>query len=157
MTYRKRMEDHAIILRYLAFKITNYLEYKKNDMNSFLENAMDNLNKMNNLELKSLENTFIDCMKKALQLFESNAFCKISKSGKGNPISKALFESIGYSLDKYTLEDIEKHKLELRNKIYEIYEDDEFILMTSVATNNIDKVHYRFKKFEEVFKETIGH
>ncbi len=156
-SYEKRKEDHAIILRYLAFQMTNYLEYTKNDMNAFLEKAMDTVNKMNDLEIKSLENTFLECMKKAKIIFENDAFCKPSKGKIGNPISKALFESIGYALDLYTIEEIEKNKIKLREKINETYKKDEFILMTSVATNNPPKVHYRFNLFLELFKEVIGH
>ncbi|RBQ29297.1 DUF262 domain-containing protein [Aliarcobacter vitoriensis] len=154
----KRMDDQAIILRYLSFKIFPYENYNKNDMNEFLENTMEKINSMSEIEIRSLKNTFIDCMKKSKILFDKNYFAKPSK-GKdtSNPISKTLFESIGYSLDKYTINDIENNKLELRKKIYELYENEEFILKTSVATNNPPQVNYRFSKFQELFREVIGY
>ncbi|WP_373002627.1 DUF262 domain-containing protein [Sulfurimonas sp.] len=156
--YSNRMEDHAIILRYLSFKITNYLEYRKNDMNEFLEDTMDRINNMGDLEIKSLENTFLDCMKKAQILFDKEHFLKPSKREKNtNQISKTLFESICYTLDKYSFNEIEKNQALLLEKIYEIYKNDEFILKTSLATNNPPQVKYRFDKFKEIFKEVIGH
>jgi hypothetical protein len=154
----KRMDDQAIILRYLAFKITNYEEYDNNNMNEFLGSAMDKINKMNDIEVRSLKNTFLDSMKKGKILFDKDPFAKPSNNkDKHNPISKTLFESIGYTLDKYTLEEIEINHIKLRNKIYELYENEEFILKTSVATNNPPNVIYRFDKFQEIFKEIIGH
>lgn len=157
-TLSRRMEDHAIILRYLAFKITDYTKYKKNDMNEFLEDTMEAINTMSDLEIKSLKNTFIDCMIKAKVLFDENHFLKPSKKEKNtNPISKSLFESICYTLDKYRLDEIEKNQVLLLEKIYEIYKNDEFILKTSLATNNPPHVKYRFDKFQEIFQEIIGH
>lgn len=154
----KRMDDQAIILRYLAFKIFPYQDYNKNDMNEFLENTMVKINSMNEIEIRSLKNKFIDCMKKAKILFEKDYFAKPSKRKEiSNPISKTLFESIGYSLDKYSIEEIKNNYIELRSKIYELYEDEEFILKTSVATNNPPHVSYRFNKFQELFKQVIGY
>lgn len=154
----KRMDDQAIILRYLAFKIFYYQNYNKNDMNEFLENTMDKINSMNEIEIRSLKNTFIDCMNKSKILFEKDYFAKPSKRKEtSNPISKTLFESIGYTLDKYSIDEIKNNHLELRNKIYELYEEEEFVLKTSVATNNPPHVHYRFDKFQELFKEVIGY
>lgn len=158
VSFSKRMEDHATILRYLAFKITNYKYYENNNMNKFLSNAMEKMNEMNEAELISLKNDFINCMKKADILFNMEAFLKPTKKEKNtNYISKSLFESIGYTLDKYSIEDIKKHKEELLFNIYEIYEDTEFILKTSVATNNPPNVHYRFEKFQQIFKKIIGY
>ncbi len=154
----KRMDDQAIILRYLSFKIVSYENYNKNDMNEFLEHTMVKINLMSEIEIRSLKNTFIDCMKKAKILFEKDYFAKPSKRKETpNPISKTLFESIGYTLDKYKIEDIDNNKLKLREKIYELYEDEEFILKTSVATNNPPQVRYRFSKFQELFKNVIGY
>ena len=109
--YAKRMKDHAIILRYLSFSITHYLGYINNDMNEFLENTMEKINHMNDLEIKSLENTFKECMIKAKVIFEENAFAKLSDDkSRSNPISMPLFESLGYSLEHYSLDEIINNK-----------------------------------------------
>lgn len=157
-TYAKRREDYAIILRYLAFKITDYSNYVSNNMPHFLGKTMETINNMDDLEITSYKNTFLECMRKAEILFEKDHFAKPSKrKDTSNPISKPLFESIGYVLDKYTYEDIEEYHLILRKNIYELYENQEFILKTSVATNNVSNVKYRFEQFQELFKEIIGY
>jgi len=156
--FSKRMEDQATILRYLAFKITHYTNYERNNMNDFLSSAMESMNKMNEVQLVSLKNTFIDCMRKADLLFENNPFIKPSKNKNITSfISKSLFESISFSLDKYTYKDIEENHDELLIEIYKIYKDDEFIMKTSIATNNPPNVRYRFEIFENIFKKIIGY
>jgi len=155
----KRMEDNAIILRYLAFKIFSYNEYD-NNMNTFLENTMDKLNQMRDIEVQAYKENFKLCMQKASVLFSEfdyTAFSKAPRNSRQNPISKVLFESIGYSLDKYKIEDIEENKQELANRLKEVYQDKEFIFKTSIATNNPSNVKYRFETIENLFKDVIGY
>lgn len=158
---RKHMEDNAIILRYLAFKIHAYREYSNNNMNTFLEETMDKINKMREIEIQSYKETFIECMKKADILFSEFDYIAFTKPPKNknrpNPISKTLFESIGYSLDKYSIEEIEKYKKELAKDLKELYVEKEFIFKTSVATNNPPNVIYRFEVIENLFKDVIGY
>jgi len=156
--YSKRSNDHAIILRYLAFKITPYLEYQKNNMNVFLENTMEKINSMSEEEIVSLEQVFLTCMVKAKIIFPENAFTKPSKNqDRPNPISKTLFESIGYTLDKYDTDIIRQNRNKLKVKLEELYQAKEFILHTSVATNNPPKVRYRFETIENLFRDVIGY
>jgi len=157
----KRMEDNAIILRYLAFKIFSYKEYDNNNMNTFLENTMDRLNHMRDIEIQAYKENFKLCMQKAFILFSQFDYIAFTKppkdNGRPNPISKTLFESIGYTVDKYTIEDIEENKQKLADKLKELYLDEEFILKTSVATNNPPNVKYRFEVIENLFKDVIGY
>lgn len=154
----KRMEDHAIILRYLSFKITNYLRYDNNDMNEFLSNAMNKINKLHDLEINQLKIDFKNSMQKAYIIFGNSAFRKPSKNKtRPNPISKTLFETISNTLEKYSINEIEIHKKELKDKINLLFSDKEFTFKTSIATNNPPNVRYRFEKINEVFRNIIGH
>jgi len=157
----KRMEDNAIILRYLAFKVFPYYEYDNNNMNTFLENTMDKLNHMRDIEIQAYKENFKLCMKKASMLFSEfdyTAFTKPPKdNSRPNPISKTLFESIGNVLDKYKIEDIKKNKVRLSDSLKELYINKEFIFKTSVATNNPPNVKYRFEIIEKLFKNVIGY
>ena len=160
-TYSKRMEDNAIILRYLAFKIHALEEYKNNNMDKFLRQTMEKLNNLRDIEIENSKETFKECMEKAKILFSEFSYPPFSKQHKNearpNPISKTLFESIGYSLDQYTIENIENNKKELADKLKELYNNKEFIFKTSVATNNPPNVKYRFETIENLFKDVIGH
>jgi len=152
---KTRKDDQATILRYLAFKITDYPKYiKNNDMNEFLSNTMQLINKMNDTDIKMIEYTFINSMKKAYMLFGNKAFRKPNNFDQ-KP-NKSLFESISYTLDLYEYDILEKHKLEINNALYNLFEDKEFIFKTSVATNNPPNVHYRFNKIKNIFLNIIG-
>lgn len=154
----KRMEDHAIILRYLAFKITNYLRYDNNDMNEFLSNTMNKINNMHDLEINQLKIDFKNSMEKSYIIFGNSAFRKPSKNkNTPNPISKTLFETIGNTLEKYSIDEIQIHSKDLKEKINILFTDKEFTFKTSIATNNPPNVRYRFEKINEVFKNIIGH
>jgi uncharacterized protein with ParB-like and HNH nuclease domain len=156
----KHMEDHAIILRYLSFKVTPYSEYENNDMDKFLKSTMSKINDMRDLEIESLKKTFKECMKKAKVLFSEFdyiAFTKPPKNSRPNPISKTLFESIGYSLDKYSIVDIEKNKYHLAKELKQLYNDENYIFKTSIATNNPPNVRYRFETIEKLFQNVIGY
>ena len=152
------MEDHAIILRYLAFKITNYLRYDNNDMNEFLSNTMNKINNMHDLEINQLKIDFKNSMEKSYIIFGNSAFRKPSKNkNTPNPISKTLFETIGNTLEKYSIDEIQIHSKDLKEKINILFTDKEFTFKTSIATNNPPNVRYRFEKINEVFKNIIGH
>ncbi|HIP26053.1 MAG TPA: DUF262 domain-containing protein [Flavobacteriaceae bacterium] len=156
--YSKRAKDHAVILRYLAFQVTHYLEYSKNNMNVFLENTMEKINNMDLNNIDIIEKNFRECMIKGKIIFDKNGFTKPSKQpDRVNPVSATLLESIGFTLNKYTINDIELNKNELKKSLDELYVDKEFILNTSVATNNPPRVKYRFESMERLFKKIIGY
>jgi uncharacterized protein with ParB-like and HNH nuclease domain len=160
-SYSKRMEDNAIILRYLAFKIHSLEEYQNNNMDKFLRETMAKINHMKDVEIQLYTEIFRECMKKAKILFNEFNYPPFSKPPKNkdrqNPISKTFFESIGSSLDNYSIEEIEKYKRELAEKLKKLYAEKEFIFKTSVATNNPPNVRYRFEVIENLFKNAIGH
>ena len=74
----RRMNERELILRLLAFKLTNYAEYKKsNNLAMFLANSMKNINNLEDKEINNLKNFFIDSMKKSALVFGDFAFRKI--------------------------------------------------------------------------------
>lgn len=54
----KRMEDQEFILRFLAFKLTSYQDYKSDALDSFLNDAMKKINALDDAKLDSLEKDF---------------------------------------------------------------------------------------------------
>jgi len=175
-TLFKRMNDKALILRYLTFRMLGYDEnaYERNDMNAFLIKGMIHLNKLNinNEEdrnyLDTLESEFKQSMKKAYLIFEKKCFRKYFSLNDGEkaPINIPLFETITNVLIKYNTEEILKHKETIVNQFLKLfteketdenYEEGRFIDWITKATNNPDHVRKRFKKVNEVFKEIIGY
>jgi len=164
-TMSKRMADRALILRYLAFKIFGYKNYTKNDMNDFLDQAMKELNKLNDRDPQDIEqldkyySEFDENMIKAYIIFKDKSFRKFFSltEKKKWPISLPLFETINCVLDNYTIEEIEKYADIIFNKFFELFKNDDFIDYISKATNNIDHVTERFEIVNKIFKETVGY
>jgi hypothetical protein len=178
----QRMNDKALILRYLTFKLLGYKKvndkdekgYYKNDMNAFLIKGMKELNKYDisinedYIYLENLEIAFKDSMKKAYIIFEDNSFRKyFTKNDKKKaPINIPLFETISYSIEKYSFEEIEEYKKQIFNAFLELFnekdsedneEEGKFLDWITTATNNGGNVLKRFEKVNKLFADIIGY
>ena len=154
----KRMDDREFTLGFLAFKITNYQEYENGNRDAFFNNALAKANKLSQDELDKIKSDFIKAMITAFEVFEDNAFRKISKKKpRKYPLNKALFEvwSVTLSnLNNNQIEVLEKRRQKLIN-IFTNYldQDREFFKSVSQAAN---KVNYRFETVEKIIKEVLS-
>jgi uncharacterized protein with ParB-like and HNH nuclease domain len=154
----ERMADRECALRFLAFAMTHYSEYKE-DLDTFLNDAMESINKLPKRGLKKLEERFLRAMKGAADIFGRQAFRRPSQRGNRSPISKALFEVWSVNLDNLT--DIQLSRLIQRKetliKKFQILAKDgsEFDNSISFSTGVRRKVNVRFSKVEELIKEVL--
>ncbi len=89
-----RMADRECVLRYLAFLIFPPEDYRSKDFDSFLNDRMADLNRMDETELNSYKERFRHTMVAAWDLFGRDGFRKrYSESAFRYPINKALFEA----------------------------------------------------------------
>lgn len=182
----KRMNEKALILRYLSFKLLGYYAKDetdkngyggefKNDMNSFLVKGMQTLNKLDPKKnssdkefLDNLKNEFKESMLKVYTVFGDNSFRKyFSKtSDRKAPINLPLFETLTYTVSKYTLEELFTHKNSIYDEFLKLFNEKDtdenadqgkFLDWISNATNNPDNVKKRFDKVKEIFQKTIGY
>ena len=122
-----RMADRECALRFLAFTVTAWEEYKVNDLDGFLSEAMRKL-EINYLKMigDNLAFRFRRAMGTARDIFGHDAFRKrYSTINARNPISKALFESWSVAIDRCS--DTERQRLvqirdRLRTRLYRTYE-----------------------------------
>ncbi len=155
---KRRMSDRELILRLLAFKIFTYETYQKsNNLSIFLANTMKSINDMDESEQESLANFFQRSMHKAKGIFGEYTFRKIYEyDNKKRPINKSLFETFGYFLDQYDMDQLKICKNKIIDKLkYELTHDLEFEKSISRATNNIDNVQYRFNKVKKILEDSI--
>ena len=99
----KRMKDHYVILRFLAFYMffkkweeIKEIEYKS-DIDDFLAKMMDIINEMPDNRIESLKNIFALSMKNSFNVLGADGF-RFSK-GEGEkklPINMALFDVVGF-------------------------------------------------------------
>jgi hypothetical protein len=158
---KRRMEDNEFVLRFLAFMITDYQEYRAKILDVFLNQTMADLNEMPDHKLDILENEFILSMNTAKEIFGKYAFRKRYKINlkRKYPINKALFETWSVNLAKlnnYEIEKVKKNKKKLNNNFIELIETDEaFISSISQGTGKVNQVRYRFSAIEKLIKEVV--
>jgi len=155
----KRMADRECVLRFMAFSIFPYKNYKTKDFNSFLNSAMESLNTMSNEKIDFLKNRFLRAMQASYDIFGRFAFRKLYKKISWRyPINKALFEVWAVSLGALTPENLKKVK-DQKEKLIEIFielmHDRDFESAISQGTGDIRKVKLRFDNIERITMEVI--
>lgn len=156
---QKRMDDRESILRFLAFHLTPYTEYKKSDFDEFLSHTMQTINRMGPEQLRDLRNMFFDTLNKAATVFGPYAFRKVYEvDGRRYPINKSLFEVWCVALTNYDEAELETHKEAIMEAFVRLMnEDDDFEKAISRSTGSVKNVQQRFSKVENLLAEVIGH
>ena len=155
---KMRMEDREFILGSVAFMLTSYKNYQSETRDLFLTKALSKINNMSESELGAIENNFKKAMVAAWEIFEINAFRKVSqKQKKKFPINKALFEvwSVNLSLlSDEQLDILKQHKEQLIEK-FRNYVDEDGEFRTSIS-QAAEKIEYRFKIIEKIIQEVLA-
>ncbi|HEY1348077.1 MAG TPA: DUF262 domain-containing protein [Ktedonobacteraceae bacterium] len=156
----ERMADRECVLRFFAFTITSYLDYKSQEFDSFLSDCMAMMNRMEDSELKRMEELFKKAMVAAYAIFGTDAFRKrYEKKASRYPINKALFESWSVNLSK--LNDQQLGLLQacnglLQQKFIQLMQNHEFDRAISQGTGDIKKVIARFDEIKQIIREVLA-
>lgn len=157
--HNKRMVDRECVLRFMAFALVSYGEYKTQDLDGFLNAQMRALNKMGDAERFGLERRFLRSMKAATAIFGDDAFRKRYRQGDARmPINKALFESWSVNLDAVPegqLQTLFARKAVLREAFIGLMNDRAFEAAVTQATGDVRKVKLRFSKVAEIIQGTL--
>lgn len=151
----ERMADREMVLRFLAFRMTNPAQHTEKDFDRFLTNAMWQVNGLTEERREQLAREFRMAMTCAKDLFGEQAFRK-SRGGPGrSPINKALFETVSVHLA--LLDDQERARLVaspkmLLDRYAELMEDWEFGRSISGSTGDPLKVRTRFQHVARMFR-----
>jgi len=103
-----RMQDQEMVLRFLAvcyYGCDNYSGLP----DEFLNNTMDYLNQKGKEQLEDMERNMEEVLRYVSQIFERDAFRKISKDGRLRPINKAVYEI--WCKNIFVLENEDREKL----------------------------------------------
>jgi hypothetical protein len=155
----KRMADQECVLRFAAFTLVPYTDYKGGDLDGFLNDAITALNKKSDKELQKLEHQFLRTMVAAGEIFEGDAFRKrYNETHRQSPINRALFEAWSVNLGKLRadqLQVLKQRKGALINKFMALMNTPEFNEAVSLGTGDIRKVHIRFEKVWQIILEVL--
>ena len=154
----KRMDDRECVLRYSAFHLKPYSEYKESDFNKFLSSAMESINKMQPNEIEALENSFLRAMRISQGVFGQYAFRKMyGRQYAKNPINKSLFEVWSVCLERFNGNKLLKNKDKIIDSFIEkMNNDDVYLQSITQGTGGVTRVHKRFSTTLDIIKEAIS-
>ncbi|MFA3874512.1 DUF262 domain-containing protein [Streptomyces sp. MMCC 100] len=156
----ERMTDREMILRYLAFRLSPPDEYRQQDFDQFLNEAMHRVNDLTDEERAQEARQFREAMKCAHAVFGRHAFRKSVGRRRKSPVNKALFEAVAVNLAG-----LEDHQRELlvtsRDTVradlaYQLDADWNFARALSVATSDEENVRTRFKVVRQLFQGVLS-
>ncbi|MEU1691794.1 DUF262 domain-containing protein [Streptomyces hirsutus] len=151
----ERMADREMVLRFLAFRLTNPAEHTEKDFDRFLTDMMYRVNNLTEERREQLTREFRVAMWSAGELFGEHAFRKW-RGGKGrSPVNKALFETISVHLA--LLDDHERARLvaspaRVHDRFFELMDDWDFERSISIGTGDPAKIRTRFQYVARLFR-----
>lgn len=156
----KRMTDCDFANRFVAF----YLYRKEYDGNldEFMGDALENINRMSQQEIDSIHDTFDRSMTICYRLLGNTAF-KRPDPQKPNSFlktNKAIFEVLSVSIAHLTENEQEilvQKKNRFQNEIYSLFKDEDFIKSITSGTAKTPQVEYRHTKVQQLIKQVIGY
>jgi hypothetical protein len=155
-----RMGDRELVLRFVAFRLTPYTDYKVQDFDAFLLTAMSSLNILSAKRLGVLELDFKGSMTTATAVFGRHAFRKRYRLGESRyPINKALFEATAVNLAALMpqqRDSLVKYKDIAQEKLMHLCNNREFEAAISQGTGDVTKVRRRFEMVASVFQEVVS-
>lgn len=154
----ERMADREMVLRFLAFRLSDPSQHAQRDFDQFLITSMHYVNRLSAAQREVLALEFRKAMRCASGVFGAHAFRKWRGKGK-SPINKALFEAVAVNLA--ALGDRERETLVAsRDRVLEgffgLMKDWDFDRAISVATGDTKKVRKRFGAMAELFQGVAG-
>ena len=152
-----RMSDREMVLRFLAFRLFEPADYKSQDLDDFLRQAMKQINQLPEDRIAELKADFRWAMGAATEVFGEHAFRKRTREQTTrNPINKALFEAVAVNLAKRSdaeLAVLTTNREDVRGRLADLLAESEFNDAISVATGDRGKVRRRFTALDELFTE----
>jgi hypothetical protein len=154
----ERMRARELILRYLAFSMTPYQEYKNSNFTLFLDDAMENLASLNQTQLEQFENNLWKALEVCQQLFGEHIFSKSILEGNKRQ-NGALFEVWTVLVGQLSDSDI-THLLLSKSQLVEEFKsllktDDDFFKSISRSSWGTKLVRKRFETIEALIKKYI--
>lgn len=151
----KRMNDHELVLRFLAFYHMDYASSKKT-ITPFLDEMMKYLKKAPAESLEQLEQAYHMALKRSWDLFGETAFEKPESRGKKN---SALYEV--WTVNLARLKDTEAKKL-INAKIKVMKKHDEIIRSNKIysdaisfSTKNKEYFRIRHERVKKIIQEVL--
>lgn len=157
----KRMLDKELILRFVAFKLIDYKEFKFNKMSVFLDESMDKLDSIEDKdELDTLKDELIDVLIFSEQILgENHRFSRsIADRNKTNTLNRSLFDVITVCFSKLKNKNLFLEKKDLfMDKFIGLMKDEQSDFSKSITEGTSDRsaIESRFKIMNNLINEVL--
>lgn len=153
----KRMDDRECVLRHLAFRLANFRQYTKPDLNDFLGTTMETLNRAQDDVIAKLRADFIRAMSLCHRILGPYAFRKFNRSeGTRAPINKALFETWSTAVLDFEEDKLLANTHKIVAGLEEaLATDSDYLKSLSLATGGLNPVRRRFTKVYQIIDAAI--
>lgn len=143
----KTMRDREAINRFCAFWIKGWQSYKSADMDGFLADALERMNKMKDAERDDLRNRFERSMQNNTILFGAHAFRKSLVHGTSDRfvLNIALFDVCSVYFAGILEERVRDHAELYRSAIRRLIADATFDHAITYSTNSVVQIRKRFE------------
>jgi hypothetical protein len=156
----ERMADREYVARFFSFLLTSPADYSAQEFDSFLNDTMARINKMDAKEISNLDARFRRSMKICSSILGKHAFRKrYELIDRLKPINKALFET--WSINLEALSDtqigvISSRQSLLWEKFILLMHSRPFEQSVSQGTGDIQRVRLRFRAIKELLDEVLA-
>lgn len=156
----KRMADCDFANRFLAFYLRR--EQYKGELDSFMADALEQVNKMQGNEIDEIYDAFDRAMAICYQLLGDKAFRRPDpkKQNVFLKVNKAIFDVLSVSIANLTVSEQEtlRQKKDLfSERIHSLFLNGEFIQSVTAGTAKEPQVNYRYSKVNELIKSVVNY
>lgn len=155
----ERMEDRELVLRSIAFILTDYRKYES-PLGAFLDRAMEELQAVDNEKLRWLEKVICRSLTLSVQLLGKNRFSRsIINSGIRYRLNSALFEvwiAMLSSLNESEINTLLNNRAQLKDDYIALFANKSFNESITSSTASKKAVMTRFSSIENLIKKYIS-
>lgn len=152
----KKMRDRELVNRFCAFQLLDLAKYE-GDMDSFLAECLENMNRISANDLNNLSMQFRRGLSNNCFLFKRHAFRKHTPDQERRSVLNAsLWDVMSTGLSRYAEDRVRTCAIPLRCAVYELLKDENFNIAISYGPNDSRKVRTRFQMSREKFREILG-
>lgn len=151
-----KMQDREMINRFCSFRLLSLDDYR-GDMDEWLAKGLEVMNKADSAEMEKLSSRFQRAMRNNFVVFGRQAFRKHTFPDQRRSILNAsLFDVMSTGLARYSTANVEANAELLREKLYGLMKDEEFIRSITYGPNSTRAVQTRFQIAKAMFNEVFN-
>lgn len=154
------MRDREAINRFCAFRLLGYEQYKNEDMDGFLGQALEHMNTLSEEQLENLMQDFERSMLLNSKLFGAHSFRKSLADGNGeqkrSSINISLFDVFSVIFSDISRDFSKSQERRVHKVVVDLLVNNQkFVSSISTSTTGTKKVHARFSIVYEALKGII--